>query len=74
MTVDDIYDTYGVEVSGNDVTSYALMPVAGGGGAGYETTCYTYAEKTTHDAEYVITFFERKSRRYPNGQNGGRNR
>ena len=46
MTVDDIYDVYGVEVSGNDVTSYALMPVAGGGGAGYETTCYTYAEKT----------------------------
>lgn len=68
MSADDIFDTYGVEVDGTDVDTFALMPVTSGGGFGYETTGYSYEQKVVHDAEHVITYYERKSRRYPNGR------
>lgn len=68
MTEDEIYDLYGVDVNGSDVDSFALTPINAGGGFGYETTAFTYNQQTVHNAAHVLTYFERKSRRYPDGR------
>lgn len=67
-TVDDIYDLYGVEVEGTSVDTFELTPVASGGGFGYENTVVTLGHRKLDNAQKVVTYFERPSRRKPNGQ------
>ncbi len=67
-SVDDIYDLYGVEVEGMQVETFSLIPQPSGGGFGYEATTMTLGHKTVDNAQKVITYFERPSRRRPNGR------
>lgn len=66
-TVEDIYDLYGVKVEGSEIETFALTPVVSGGGFGYENTTMSLGHRTTKNAQKVVTYFERPSKRKPNG-------
>lgn len=66
-SVEDIYDLYNIKVEGRGVETFELTPVASGGGLGYENTVISIGHRTAENAEKVITYFERPSRRRPNG-------
>ena len=66
-SVEDIYDLYGIEVSGSDIETFELTPVVSGGGFGYENTVVGIGHRTAENAEKVITYFERPSKYRPNG-------
>lgn len=68
MTVEDIYDLYGIEVEGSEVTTFQLTPVISGGGWGRENSAMSLGTRSVKDAEKVITYFERPSKRKPNGR------
>ena len=67
-TVDDIYDIYGVEVEGRSIDTFSMTPTVGAGGLCRENTVMTLGHKSTDNSEEVITYFERPSRRYPDGR------
>lgn len=67
-TVDEIYDLYGIRVKGTSVETFELTPLPSGGGLGYENTVMTLGHKSVDNAAKVITYFERPSRRLPNGK------
>lgn len=67
-SAEEIYDLYGVEVEGREVESFQLTPVVSGGGFGYENTRLSLGKTTVRGAEKLITYFERPSRRRPNGR------
>lgn len=66
--VDEIYDLYGIRVKGTSVETFELAPLPSGGGLGYENTVMTLGHKSVDNAAKVITYFERPSRRLPNGK------
>lgn len=66
-SAEDIYDLYGIEVTGNSVETFELTPVTSGGGLGYENTVISLGHRTAQNAEKVITYFERPSKHRPNG-------
>lgn len=67
-TVDEIYDLYGVETEGTQVDTFALTPIGSGGGFGYENTVVSIGHRSMDHAQKVYTYFERPSRRNPNGR------
>ena len=66
-SIEDIYDLYGIDVEGSSIETFELTPVTSGGGLGYENTVISIGHRTAENAEKVITYFERPSRRRPNG-------
>lgn len=68
LTVDDIYDLYGIEVDGKSIDTYSISPVDGAGGFGYVATVSSVTSKTVENAEKVITWFERPGRKYAHGR------
>ncbi|MGN1093019.1 MAG: hypothetical protein ACI4RS_05135, partial [Monoglobaceae bacterium] len=67
-TVDDIYDLYGIEVEGSEIETFELTPVACGGGYGYESTVTSLGHRSIANAQKVITYLEKPSKRRPNGR------
>lgn len=67
-TVDDVYDLYGIEVDGNEVETFQLTPVANANGLDVESTIMGIGHRTMDNAVKVVTYFERPSRRYPDGR------
>ena len=67
-TVEDIYDLYGIKVGGTSIETFELTPVVSGGGLGYENTTMALGHRTVNNAEKVITYFERPSRKYSGGR------
>ena len=67
-TIEDIYDLYGIEVEGDSVETFELTPVAEAGGLGYEKTVTTIGHRSVDNAAKVVTYFERPSKRRPNGR------
>lgn len=68
LSVDDIYDLYGIVVQGNDIDTYSIAPVNGAGGFGYVATVASISSKTVENAEKVITWYERPGRKFPKGR------
>ncbi|MCH5213189.1 MAG: hypothetical protein J1G06_09245 [Oscillospiraceae bacterium] len=68
MTVDDIYDLYGIEVKGSTVETFSLTPTKLGGGYGYETQVMTMGHQSIDNAAKVVTCYDRPSRQYPGGR------
>ena len=68
LSVEDIYDLYGIVVEGKNVDTYSIAPVDGDGGFGYVAPVATLSAKTVENAETVITWYERPGRRYPGGR------
>lgn len=66
-SAEDIYDLYGLDVKGSSIETFALTPVASGGGLGYENTVLSIGHRTEENAERVITYFERPSKHRPGG-------
>lgn len=67
-TVDEIYDLYGIEVKGTQVETFALTPVGTGGGFGQDSTVMSLGHRSIDNAQKVITYFEKPSRRHPKGK------
>lgn len=67
-TADEIYDLYGVEVEGTNVETFQLTPISSGGGFGRESTVMTLGHRSVNNAEKVYTYFEKPSRRRPEGR------
>lgn len=67
LTVDDVFDIYGVKVEGETVTTFSLTPATECWGDGFDHTAMTIGTRSVEDACRVITRFERPSRRYPSG-------
>ncbi len=67
-TVDDIHDLYGIKVEGTNIETFELTPVSSGGGWGYENTVVSIGHRTAENAEKVVTYFEKPSRKRPNGR------
>lgn len=67
-SVEEIYDLYGVQAEGSDIETFALTPMASGGGLGRENTVTTVGHRTTKNAQKVITYFERPSKHRPDGR------
>ena len=71
MSVDEIYDRYGLRVEGKDCDTYIVSPIPGAGGYGtttYISTVVTTATAKVHDSEHVITYYEQPSKKYPSGR------
>lgn len=68
LSADDIYDLYGIEVEGKALETYSISPVEGAGGFGYIATTAKMTVRTVENSEKVITYYERKNRRFPNGR------
>jgi len=67
-TVDEIYDFCGIKFDGEEVETFSLTPVASGGGYGYESTINSLGHRTISNSRKVITYFEKRSKRRPNGR------
>ena len=68
MSIEEIYDIYGIELEGENIDTYGVAPVEGGGGFGYATSAFALTYKTMQNCAYVHTYFERPSRRHPDGR------
>lgn len=69
LPVGDVYDIYGVRVPcGDSISTYTMMPAVGAGGNGYENVTYRMERTVKEDAVRVLTYFERRSRRYQQGR------
>lgn len=68
MTVDEIYDLYGVNVDGRGIETYSVCPTEGAGGYGYCASVTALASRTAENSEKVITWYEKPGRRYPGGR------
>lgn len=67
-TVEDIHDIYGIKVDGKEIDTFALTPMSSGGGYGYESTVTVVGHRTSSDSEKITTYFERPSKRRPDGR------
>ena len=67
-TKDEIYDLYGLKVEGEEVPTFAITPVMGGSGYGFESASFTLGTRTAHDSARVITYFEKPTRHRPDGR------
>lgn len=68
MTVEEIYDRYNIKVDGRQCQTYVLSPIAAAGGLGQENSVFGLSRQTVENSETVITYFERKSRAFPEGR------
>ena len=68
MSVDKIYDLYGIRVDGREISTYGVSPTSVTGGLGYKSTVNTLSIQTRKDSEVVITKMELPSRDYPDGR------
>lgn len=68
MNKKEVYDLYGVEEDGQEIETYTLMPTPAAGLAGQEQTVFSMEKETRSDAVRVITYYERRSRKNPNGK------
>lgn len=68
MTVDEIYDLYGIMVEGETVDVACITPEIGAGGYGYESSVLAISHREVENAKHVVTYFERPSRLYKNGR------
>lgn len=66
-SVEDIYDMYGIEIEGKEVDTFALSATEQHTGYGEIGSIQGISFATIKDAEKVITYFERPSRRKPDG-------
>lgn len=67
-TVDEIYDMCGIKFEGEEVETFSLTPLVGGGGYGYESTINTIGHRTIDNAKKVVTYVEKRSKHRPNGR------
>ena len=68
MSKEDIYDLYGFEVDGTTVHTFQLTPIVSGGAFGRENTVMSLGTRSVDGAEKVVTYFEKPSRKRPNGR------
>lgn len=68
MNIEEIYDLYGIRVSGRSVETYAVSAEEGAGGYGYAAAVASVCSRTAENSEKVITEYEKPGRRYPNGR------
>lgn len=66
-SVEDIYDMYGIEIDGKEVDTFALSTAEQHTGYGEIGSIQGISFASIKDAEKVITYFERPSRRKPEG-------
>ncbi len=66
-SVEDIYDLYGIKVKGESIETFQLTPIPSGGGLGYIRTSMSMGHRTVEDAAKLVTYFEKPSRKRPNG-------
>lgn len=69
MSVEDVFDMYGVRVEhGENIETYTMMPASGAGGNGALYSTFRMERIPREDAVRVVTVFERASRLYPRGR------
>ncbi len=69
LTADELYELYGVRVPGGEVDAFALTPVSSGGGFGAPvSSAYAMTYRRQKNSVRLYTFFERASRRRPEGR------
>lgn len=67
-TVDEVRDTYGIEVQGGSVQAFDISPSPVTGGYGYISTVSSISTHTVENAAKVITYFETASSQHPDGR------
>lgn len=67
-SVEDIYDIYGRQFDGRPVETFQLSPNKVGGDLTGSNTMITPSTVTMDNACELITYFERRSRQFPNGR------
>ena len=67
MTVEDIYDRFGIEVDGQKITTFNITPKPANGGYGYKATVSTINTQEVENACKLVTYMERPGRRHPKG-------
>lgn len=69
LTVDEIYDTYGVKVDGSIQHTYSMIPVYGAASSSGElTTAMGIGTVASENSQTVTTFFEKPSAHNPQGK------
>lgn len=68
MGVDEILSTFGVEVAGEDIDTYALTPIRGGTAYGQPTGALSFCGRRATDSAAVLTYFEKPNARYEKGR------
>ena len=71
MSVDEIYDRYGLRVEGTECDTYTVSPIPGAGGYGvntYMSTVVTTATTKVANSEHVITYYEQPGKKFRNGR------
>lgn len=69
LTVEELYEMYGVRMDGGSVDTFALTPVCSGGGYGHPvSSAFALTYRKAENSVRLITWFERPGRVYPNGR------
>lgn len=68
MSAEEIYDRYNIRIDGKQCDTYVLTPIPAAGGLGQENAVFGITRQTAEKSEKVITYFERKSRAFPDGR------
>lgn len=68
LSVDEIYDRFGIKVEGAEVNTFSVCPRPNLGGYGYEATVMSIDSVSSPNSAYLITYFEKPSRDYPSGR------
>lgn len=67
MSVREVYDLYGIDEDGQEIEQYTLMPRPAAGLNGQDLTVFSLSKEKRKDAARVLTYFERRSRKHPDG-------
>lgn len=67
-TVDEIFEEFGVKISGREINVFTLNQTSiGTGGLGYNSTIYKYENNVVSNSEIVKEYCELPNKRYPQG-------
>lgn len=67
MSVEDIYDRFGIEVDGQKISTFNITPKITNGGFGYKAAVSTLNSQEVENACRLVTYMERPGRRHPDG-------
>lgn len=69
LTVEELYELYGVRLDGGTVDTFALTPVQSGGGYGHGiSSAFALTYRQAENSVRLLTWFERGGRDYPDGR------
>ena len=68
MSVERVYELYGIKLDGESVQTYSFAHTEGAGGFGYPNTSVSFCPHTEDNSVKVVSYFERATKAHPGGR------